>query len=206
MKSSVIYFNNRRIILWEKTPEFEMKVDALEIDEPFLHKCNDRMKTILDMFFDKDGIEEISFEHPDFNKLWYDFKSHFKYIEAAGGKVINRNNNVLIIHRFGKPDLPKGKIEQGELPEQAAIREVIEECGISEVKIVEELNPSYHIYLIEEQRVLKKTFWYLMKYNGNEVLKPQTNEGISKAEWCNNQILSEYQELTYDSLKTYFFI
>ena len=47
-----IYHNNRKIILWETTPEFEDMVENLEIDEPFIHKCNDRMTNILNTFFE----------------------------------------------------------------------------------------------------------------------------------------------------------
>ena len=84
MESIIIYFDNRTITLWEKTPELEFKIDSLEIEEPFLHKCNDRMHTILEMFFNKESIPEISFEHIDFQKLFNDFKSHFTYYSSFG--------------------------------------------------------------------------------------------------------------------------
>ena len=46
----------------------------------------------------------------------------FVPIEAAGGIVLNANQEMLWIKRLGKWDLPKGKIEIGESREAAAIR------------------------------------------------------------------------------------
>lgn len=204
MQHIKIYYNNRTIILWQKTEELEIKVDNLEIDEPFLHKCTDRMNNILNIFFKNENMQEISFEHYDLDKLFNDFKTYFKYIEAAGGLVRNKNNEFLVIQRLGKPDLPKGKIEKNETPKFAAIREVAEECGISNLQIVDEAKPSHHIYIQNNKKFLKKTFWFNMKYFGNEQLKPQTEENISSVEWCNPEKLKEYKELTYKSLQEYF--
>ncbi len=204
MESIIIYFDNRTITLWEKTPELEFKIDSLEIEEPFLHKCNDRMHTILEMFFNKESIPEISFEHIDFEKLFNDFKSHFTYIEAAGGLVKNKKDELLIIRRLGRPDLPKGKIEPGEKSKEAAIREVEEECGISKLECLNEANPSFHIYLHKNKRVLKKTYWFKMKYTGNETLIPQADEDITDAEWCDALKVKKYEKETYESLKPHF--
>ena len=51
-------------------------------------------------------------------------------IIAAGGLVTNENNELLMIFRRGKWDLPKGKLDKGETIEECAIREVEEETGI----------------------------------------------------------------------------
>ncbi|MCD6556054.1 MAG: NUDIX domain-containing protein [Bacteroidales bacterium] len=204
MNKITIYRNNRKIILWETTPEFEDMVENLEIDEPFIHKCNDRTDTILNTFFEKEAIKEISFEHPDLNKLFNDIKLYFNYIEAAGGLVKNKNNELLVIQRFDIPDLPKGKIEKNEKPEDAAIREVEEECGITGLKITGKAEPSYHIYTIKNKKVLKKTHWFYMNYAGDETLKPQTEEDITKVEWCDKSTAKKYKQKTYAGLKTYF--
>ena len=115
--------------------------------------------------------------------LWKHFRSYFSDIEAAGGLVKHNSGCYLFIERKGKWDLPKGHIEPGETPEQCALREVEEECGIKNLSIVEKLNPSYHTYRYEDVSYLKKTHWFLMKYEGALLTKPQTEEGITKAEW-----------------------
>jgi 8-oxo-dGTP diphosphatase len=52
-------------------------------------------------------------------------------IRAAGGVVV-RDGKIAVVHRPRYDDwsLPKGKLEPGETFEQAALREVEEECGL----------------------------------------------------------------------------
>jgi 8-oxo-dGTP diphosphatase len=52
-------------------------------------------------------------------------------VRAAGG-VIVRDGRVLLVHRpkYGDWTLPKGKLEEGESWEDAALREVAEETGL----------------------------------------------------------------------------
>ena len=54
---------------------------------------------------------------------------------TAGGLVINNNSKVLFIYRKNKWDLPKGKLDDGENLEEAAIREVVEETGLDSNKL-----------------------------------------------------------------------
>lgn len=58
-------------------------------------------------------------------------------VQAAGGVVLRRGEDlrhpeVLVVHRphWGDWTLPKGKLEPGETPEEAAVREVEEETGL----------------------------------------------------------------------------
>ena len=62
-------------------------------------------------------------------------KETFRMAPAAGGIVMKDGKFVSIV-RKGIPDLPKGHVEQGETPEEAALREVEEETGIGNLKIV----------------------------------------------------------------------
>lgn len=52
-------------------------------------------------------------------------------VRAAGG-VIVRDGLVCVVHRPHRQDwsLPKGKLDQGETFEEAALREVVEETGL----------------------------------------------------------------------------
>jgi 8-oxo-dGTP pyrophosphatase MutT (NUDIX family) len=181
-----------------------MKSTGEDDDSVFIHKCTDRTQTIINTFFENDQIKEIIFEDDDIHRLFNDVKSLFTYIEAAGGAVRNRNNELLVIHRFGRPDLPKGKAEKNETPEETAVREVEEECGIIGPIITESLDPSFHIYSIGKEQILKKTFWFRMLYSGSQTLTPQLKEAIVSAEWCNESKIKEYQKLTYPSIMKYF--
>ena len=128
------------------------------------------------------------------------FASFYLIIEAAGGIVRHPSGKYLFIKRFGKWDLPKGKIEKGENPSQAALREVNEECGISNLILSGELPSTFHTYKLAGQRILKKTWWFAMEYSGNLQTKPQTAEGISEATWLVPSQFDMVLENTYRSI------
>lgn len=145
--------------------------------------------------------------HPTPEIFWKDlFLPVFTSIPAAGGIVI-RNNKLLFIFRNEKWDLPKGKIDPGESIEEAATREVAEECGITEHKIIAKLPSTFHIYQSpwkESQGhwILKETHWFEMNYSGNENGTPETSENITELKWFAKNDLGEVFENTYESLKS----
>lgn len=79
--------------------------------------------------------------------------------------------------------MPKGKLDAGEGPEEAAIRECEEECGITQLTITKTLEPTYHIYEHKGGYALKKTFWYAMTTEHDGILVPQLEEHIEQVEW-----------------------
>lgn len=159
------------------------------------------MKVVTDWLLDEETSMNAYFVCSDVDTSWTEFKSLFEIVEAAGGKVKNPQGNILFIHRLGKWDLPKGKIEEGEDRSTAAIREVEEECGISQLTITNQLEPTYHIYRFKDRLALKPTYWFEMNCADNAELIPQTEEAIEKAAWVNPSNLSEQLANTYASLK-----
>jgi len=142
----------------------------------------------------------------DVNEFWDQFRNHFTEIPAAGGLVQNNEGSFLFIRRLGVWDLPKGKIEKGETSENAAIREVEEECGLSGLKIVRQLDSTFHIYRspylsAPKNLVLKETKWFLMNYSGNEIPVPQLDEDIVEVRWVPVSELNRVIENTYSSLR-----
>jgi ADP-ribose pyrophosphatase YjhB (NUDIX family) len=133
--------------------------------------------------FEDSGIQTYCACHQNPEAFFTTFTSFYQIIEAAGGIVRHPSGKYLFIKRFGKWDLPKGKIESGETPDHAALREVEEECGITGLKIARELPSTYHTYKLEGNRILKKTWWFAMDYDGGLSTTPQTEEGISEATW-----------------------
>ena len=133
--------------------------------------------------------------------LLKEFKKRFKIIEAAGGLVKNSKGEVLFIYRNGVWDLPKGKIEKGEKIEEAALREVTEECGINALKIEDTLAETYHVYTLKNRRILKITYWFAMTSNFKGVLQPQEEEGITRVEWINIDKVNNVLENTYSNIK-----
>ena len=146
------------------------------------------------------SAKEVNIFHYNLEKLWNSFRGYFDYLEAAGGVVKNSENEILFIHRLEKWDLPKGKVEKGETTEIAAVREVEEECGISNLILNNLITITYHIYF-QDNLKLKATYWYAMLYAGNEKLIPQTEEGIGVAEWKKESEISSILENTYENIK-----
>ena len=123
----------------------------------------------------------------------------FRQAPAAGGVVIF-DNSILAIERNGRPDLPKGHIEKNETPKQAALREVMEETAIENLKIIKQLPSTYHCYLLDNQWTMKKTSWFLMSSDSEFKPKPQTEEGISKVYLVNKDNVNDFLENTFVSL------
>ncbi len=157
------------------------------------------LKYITDL--ENNNCNDIDFFTDNLDNLITDYKSIYKIIYAAGGIVINENNEILFIKRLGKWDLPKGKIERGETNNEAAIREVEEETGIVDIKIKYFLDNLFHTYFINDDRILKHTYWYVMTVFGSQNLIPQTEEDITEVKWISVNNLDEVLDNTYNSIK-----
>lgn len=136
----------------------------------------------VDLLEKKPKFRVVTLYAGDVEQLFRDFRGHFTLIEAAGGLVYRPDGQILTMFRRGMWDLPKGKIDPGESPEQAAIREVIEETGLQSATLLDDLLITYHTYRQDGQRVLKKTWWYLMQAE-DQPLTPETAEGIEQVSW-----------------------
>ncbi len=126
-------------------------------------------------------------------------KETFRMAPAAGGVVV-KDGQFVSIMRHDIPDLPKGHIEKGESPEQAALREVEEETGIGKLHIVKELPSTWHCYLEHEEWHLKRTWWYLMESEEAIQPKPQIEEGISEIKLIGNEEIEAFLKNTFRSL------
>lgn len=128
--------------------------------------------------------------------------AHFPVVFAGGGFVLNDNDEVLMIHRRGFWDLPKGKLDHGETIQECALREVTEECGVFNHKILSGPFHTYHMYREFDGRVvIKDSAWFLMKAEGIQNLRPQTEEGIDRVIWQKLPIEQGMFNGAYDSIK-----
>ncbi len=110
-------------------------------------------------------------------------EKEFVNVKAAGGLVVNKENQVLLILRRGYWDLPKGKLDEGESIPECAVREVQEETGLKHINLKNKLNTTYHVYAEKEKTILKSTDWFLMQ-SEDISLSPQLEEGIIMAKWA----------------------
>jgi 8-oxo-dGTP pyrophosphatase MutT (NUDIX family) len=96
---------------------------------------------------------------------------------SAGGVVINSQGKVLVVNQNGATwSLPKGHVDPGEEPLAAAIREVMEESGITELQLLQTLG-AYGRYKLglntgEDKQEWKVLLFFLFKTGQNE-LKPR---------------------------------
>ncbi|MEO5945824.1 MAG: NUDIX hydrolase [Chitinophagaceae bacterium] len=194
-----IYFNDKPLFLCDTIDK--------EI-EPFVHHDDAVFIDELDSHTVKAMIHEMQLEkihagvffHDDLTKLKKAFYKKFTIIQAGGGLVLNEKNEILLIFRRGKWDLPKGKLDKGETISACAVREVEEETGLKDVKLITPLIITYHTYHEGSRFILKESHWYKMKVSGNQHLVPQTEEDISAAKWITKKEAKQYFSECYPSV------
>jgi 8-oxo-dGTP pyrophosphatase MutT (NUDIX family) len=133
------------------------------------------------------------------------YYTHFMFtpIIAAGGIVENPNKEILWIFRRGFWDLPKGKLDPNETIEACALREVMEETGISNLELGDLILTTKHQYHDKylNTEVEKTTYWYKMYTDTIQAGIPQTEEDIEAVTWVNQDAIALYLEQTYDNIK-----
>ena len=186
----VIYINDRPLVLRSSTPPGTRDRAPVPYDSSthLAARYNGKPRTLLQYadMLEKGSprVRSVELEAPDVEQLWADFRGKYKRVEAAGGVVtLAGTDRVLFIHRRGRWDLPKGKIDPGEDAPTAALREVEEETGVTQLTLGRPLLTTYHTYRNrKEKRVLKPTYWFDMTTR-QEALVPQAEEDIERAEW-----------------------
>jgi 8-oxo-dGTP pyrophosphatase MutT (NUDIX family) len=194
-----IYFNDKPLFL----------CDALdETIDPYLHHDDAVFIDELDSHTIKSMIHEMELEkvhagvffHADLDALKKAFFKKFTLVKAAGGLVQNDAGSILLIFRRGKWDLPKGKLDKGEKLEDCAVREVQEETGLKEVKLIAPLLITYHTYHEGTKFILKESHWYTMQAPGEQALEPQTEEDIHEIRWVPVEEIGSYISKVFPSV------
>jgi 8-oxo-dGTP pyrophosphatase MutT (NUDIX family) len=83
--------------------------------------------------------------------------------------------------------LPKGLVDPGEKPEETALREVLEETGLTAVPIAKLADIKY-VYTRtwgDRKRVFKIVSFYLLKYQSGEIgdISPEMKIEVKRARW-----------------------
>jgi 8-oxo-(d)GTP phosphatase len=106
-------------------------------------------------------------------------------VVAGGGLVVRRDGDsvrVLVIHRRGVWDLPKGKKGADESAEACALREVAEETAARDLVVLAEAGSTMHGYREGRQFLVKTTFWFLMTAP-EQPFVAQAEEDIDEVCW-----------------------
>lgn len=111
--------------------------------------------------------------------------------ESAGGIVLKRSKNRLLIammkDSYGKWTFPKGHVENGEELEEAAARETLEELGLEQIRLLEELG-QIDIWFRDQfskkgKLIHKDIHFFLFETPGNANLHPDPKEHALDAKW-----------------------
>lgn len=102
-------------------------------------------------------------------------------LEVSSGGVVISNGEFLLLKKFSNEwVLPKGRLEDNETTEDAAVREVKEEAGIN-AEVVKYLGFVKYDYNHNNGEKIKKTVhYYYMRSEDVEVI-PQREEGFVDA-------------------------
>jgi 8-oxo-dGTP pyrophosphatase MutT (NUDIX family) len=194
-----IYFNNKPLFITNQiTKELEEYLhheETVFIDEFNFH-------TVKAMIHEMDmaKIHAGVFLHDNVDEVLKAFKKKLVLVKAAGGLVHTEDDDLLLIFRRGKWDLPKGKLDDNEKIEACAVREINEETGLIKPEIEKPLCVTYHTYHQDGKHILKESHWFLMKSKKQTSLLPQIEEGIEKCEWVAVDQLAPYMEDTHASI------
>jgi len=106
---------------------------------------------------------------------------------CAGGVVLRGREQetrvALMRSQYGTWVLPKGHIEAGETPQQAAARELAEEVGLTGLALQGELGCTEHDFLLGEERCHKHVTWFLFLAPEEAELRPDPAHGALDAGW-----------------------
>lgn len=127
------------------------------------------------------------------------------HTESAGGVVVNAEGRVLLVSQHGTSwSLPKGHLEEGETPLEAARREIHEESGVSRLELVRPLG-SYSRHRIGadgglDKSELKTIHLFLFRTDATE-LSPLDSDN-PEARWVERESVTEL--LTHAKDKEFF--
>ncbi len=147
-------------------------------------------------------LQQITFVTPEYDEVRKFIKSQFKIIKAAGGLIV-KGEKFLMMYRNSVWDLPKGKLEKDEKSKEGALREVEEECNV-QAGLEGKITSTWHTYVQDGRRILKKTTWYLMYCLDDSKMKPQLEENIEELRWMDRSEVEKALQSSYRSIQEVF--
>lgn len=186
-----VFINDRTLILTDNLSDYKSGFDTLFIR----YASEQAFFESIDLLNSSNVVKHLCIYSNDLSDLWKKFTSHYKIIKAAGG-IVQKDGKVLMILKNGFWDLPKGKIDNNESTEIAAIREVTEECGLKTLSVQKELPITYYLFTDKDALILKETKWFLMSSETDGPLKGDEKEGITEVKWM---VKSEWEEASRKS-------
>lgn len=198
MNTIKLYFNAGHLLIAQEAPrnanQYSKLIEHEEDVNAFLADPG--------LLFDPGYNQDVLLLTHDASEALESVFNYAQGIVAAGGLVKNEQDELLIIHRRGFWDLPKGKVEKGEMILNAAKREVEEETGVKVGTIISDAFLTYHCYTLKGKKCIKETHWYnMMAAPGQSNLIPQTEEDIEQVLWASKQKIFEVKDQFYPLIR-----
>jgi len=126
------------------------------------------------------------------------------YRKCVGMMILNNNNEILVGRRIDNPSgfwqMPQGGIDENETPNEAVWREMMEEIGTNNAKII---HTSSQWFNYEIPKKILKTLpwgnkyigqtqkWFVFRFlgNENEINVETKNPEFSEWQWINHKLI-----------------
>ncbi len=190
-----VFIDNRLIVFRKKVKKTELTqktiVDYTDFNPPYLVLS---YRSLLSESIDL----VVECEDPKFalNSVFSDFEK----VYAAGG-IVRSKKHFLWIKRWGIWDLPKGKLELKEEVMVGAMREIEEECGVSNLKKGKLIGDTFHVYFWKTKPVIKTTSWFLFESDEKQPIVVQTEEDITEGKWLNIEQANLASKSSYKTIQ-----
>lgn len=193
-------FSNGRIISFTNNI-----IDNIAKHNGFFYRYVDveELHKIIDFFETVYSIKNMYLIHDDPTQLFEDFKSLFKITKSVGGLIVNDNQEVLLIKRWHKWDLPKGEYDSSLDIAQNVLNGMKTECGLYQLKIEEFLEPTYYMFNLNNERILKQVNWCRIHQAGNDI-EPKVPNTDTITKWVALADLHEYLPKAFDQVEQVF--
>jgi 8-oxo-dGTP pyrophosphatase MutT (NUDIX family) len=134
-----------------------------------------------------------------------------RHHETAGGVVVGPDGRLLALERHIERDgamrhevrLPKGHIDPGETPEQAAVREVHEESGYGAVEIIADLGEGLSEFDFKGRHHIRRERYFLMRLlsDTRNATPMNAEEALFEPRWLEPD--SAADAMTYESERSF---